>query len=81
MQSSTASASDMDTIMRRQGKFHNLLSQDSCPENIYDTGLLFFIFFGIFFINMRLIYVRKNKSADIKEAESIWWQKDLVNCG
>lgn len=52
-----------------------------CPENIYDTGLLFFIFFGIFFINMRLIYVRKNKSADIKEAESIWWQKDLVNCG
>ena len=58
--------SDMETIMRRQGKFHNLLSQDSCPENIYDTGLLFFIFFGIFFINMRLIYVRKNKSADIK---------------
>ena len=41
--------SDMDTIMRRQGKFHNLLSQDSCPENIYDTGLLFYIFRDIFY--------------------------------
>ena len=51
MQSSTSSASDMDTIMRRQGKFHNLLSQDSCPENIYDTGQLFFhIFRDIFYL-------------------------------
>ena len=33
----------------------------------------FFIFFGIFFIYMRLIYVRKNKSADIKVV--LKWQK------
>ena len=35
----------------RQKKFHNSLSQDSCPENIYDTGQLFFhIFRDIFYL-------------------------------